>query len=414
MPIDFGNVPAKVDVPDPPTPAFGKWALLFIVIVGGGAALAVYLWPSTRQTNTAWFWICVIGYPMLGWLLLWSVTLASIHGRRTAAMGQNKVSETAEQACHAEASKPLALLAHAWRFSADETENGVDAVVNGRVTMGPRPSAAFPDQVTVSRWIAIPGRRFYPGNVLSEASRHTVVTHWLIDRLLPRIVEELERLPSNTPLRVRLVSASTLDPSEVGQLLHAKLRGWLPWIPITMSEETGPLSLFEIDTLADTLPPGEVQLLIALQLRRAISEQLGSSVAEAGVALLIGRPCASGTSATNGAAIHLHRPAAGDAEALADVVSSASSWGMSAIAGIGAAWNHGFSDEAVSRYKAMSGLAKSVTWLDLHNTVGDCGSAGPWLGVALAADHAGRSGTPQLLIAREDERVIALLCRKPS
>ncbi|WP_454766950.1 hypothetical protein [Cupriavidus campinensis] len=414
MPIDFRCVPPKTVVPDPPRLSFAKWAALFIAIVGGGAALVLYLWPATRPTNTPWFWICTIGYPVLAWIFLWSMTLASAHVRRSEAMAQNQVSDKVELACHAQASKPLEILSHAWCFSADEAENSIDAIVNGRVQMVARPSAAFQNAATVSRWLAIPDKPFYPGNELSEHSRHEVVIDWLTDRLLGPVLAKLEALPPDTSLRIRVMIMSSVKPEQVRASLEAKIRGWFPSLPISMSEATDPLSLFEVDTWADELPSDEVQLLVAVQLRRAISEKLEPNVAEAGVALLLGRPCATSPDTSAPVALHMHRPAIGDSASAAEVVTLAKRWGLSSANDMGIAWNHALSDEAVKQLRSTASLTDGGAWIDLRNTIGDCGHTGSWLGAALATEYAAISGCPQLLITQERSRVIALLCRESS
>ncbi|KDP83509.1 hypothetical protein CF70_024700 [Cupriavidus sp. SK-3] len=410
MPIDFQRVPPRATVPDLPRPSAAWWTFLFVAIVGGGSAFVIYLWPATKPTNTVWFWLCVIGYPLAAWAFLLSVAMAGAYARRSDAMAVNRASDAEEQDCHVRASKPLAILAHAWCFSADDAENGVEGVASGRMQMAARPSAAYPETGAIARWIAIPEKPFYPGNELSEHARHKVVTDWLLDRLLRPVIASLESLPVHTRLRVRLVSASSVEADEVSARLEAKILACLPQLPVATTDDTDHLSLFDVDTWADRMPADEVQLLVALQLRRAISERLDAGVAEAGVALLVGRPGAS----RHGSVLHLHRPAKGSAQSASDAVALAMRWGRTSAEGIGAVWDQALSDEVVTHLRSSSPLGDAVTWVDLAKTIGNSGSAGAWLATVLAAENAALSARSQLVLTQEGDRCIALVCRKPS
>lgn len=400
-------------MPDLPRPSVAWWTFLFVAIVGGGAAFVIYLWPATKPTNTLWFWLCVIGYPLAAWAFLWSVAMASAYARRSDAMAVNRARDAEERDCHLRAGKPLAILAHAWCFSADDAENGaegVGGVASGRMQMAARPSAAYPETDVIARWIAIPGKPFYPGNELSEHARHKVVTDWLLDRLLRPVVASLESLPVQTRLRVRLVCASSVEAEEVSARLEAKILACLPQLLVATTDDTDHLSLFDVDAWADRLPADEVQLVVALQLRRAISERLDGGVAEAGVALLVGRPGAS----QHGCALHLHRPAKDSAQSASDCVALAMRWGRTSTEGIGTVWDQALSDEVVTHLKSSSPLGDAVTWVDLAKTIGNSGSAGAWLATVLAAENAARSAQSQLVLTQEGDRCIALVCRKPS
>ncbi|EHP40159.1 hypothetical protein OR16_27167 [Cupriavidus basilensis OR16] len=258
MAIDFQRVPPRATVPDLPRPSVAWWTFLFVAIVGGGAGLVLYLWPATKPTNTFWFWLCVIGYPVAAWAFLWSVTMASAYARRSDAMAVNRASDAEERDCHVHASKPLAILAHAWCFSADDAENGVDGVASGRVQVTARPSAAYPETDVIARWIAIPEKPFYPGNELSEHSRHRVVTDWLLDRLLRPVIASLASLPVQTRLRVRLVSASSVEADEISARLEAKILAHLPNLSVAATADMDHLSLFDVDAWADRMPANEV------------------------------------------------------------------------------------------------------------------------------------------------------------
>ncbi|URF06824.1 hypothetical protein [Cupriavidus campinensis] len=411
MPVDFRRIPSKTVVPEFPQWSVTKWAVLFVAIVGGGAALALYTWPASQPTNTPWFWVRIVGYPLLAWVFIWSTTLAGAHTLRSVASAKNEVSERHELACHAQASMPLALLGHALRFSTDDAENNAQAVVGGQVQMVARTSAAFPKSATTSRWIAIPEKPFYPGNELSEHFRHEVITERLIDDLVARLRGDLGRLPSGTCVRVRSVVASSLASEEVCADIGEKLRGWFPGLSVVMSKDTDALSLFNVDAWADGLWQNEIQLLVAIQLRRAISEELPEGSAEAGVALLVGPPCDHTSIPT---ALHLHRPATGNATSASEISALATRWGRSKGTDISVVWSDALTDGAIAQLRSTGVASDSAIWIDLRRTIGDCGHAAPWLGVALAAEQAAQTASPQLVVAQEGDQIIALVCRTQS
>ena len=414
MPIDFRRVPSKVIVPARPQSAVLLWVALFIVIVGTGAALAIHLWPPGRPTNTLWFWLRVVGYPVLAWAFLWSAAMASAYARRSEAMAINHVSDGVELDCHARASQPLAILAQAWCFSADETENAAASVAEGRVAMTARPSAAFPGADVTARWIAIPDRPFYAGNMLSEHVRHEVISDWLLDRLLQPVIATLKALPARTRLRVRLVCASSTEIGDVNNCLEAKLRAHLPSLSVGVGADPAGLSLFEVDAWADNLPADAVQLLVALQLRRAVSQHLDEGVTEAGAALLVGRLEPKQSGSALGSALYLHRPARGEAQSASEVVALATRWGQAGAQQRPIVWDQGLSDVVVTQLKSASAVSDAARWVDIAKTVGNGGHAGPWLATALAAEYAAQSGVPQVVIAQEGDQCVALVCRKPS
>jgi hypothetical protein len=152
-----------------------------------------------------WFWFCVLGYPLLAWAFLLCCWLGYAYARRSGAMAANRVSDDAEQQCHAAASRPLAILGHAWCFSSDDEENALTGLIDGDIRMGPRPSRAEPNTDVNARWIEIPDLSFHAGNELTERTRHDAVCEWLLRRLIDSLAPRLAALPARTPLHVAAV-----------------------------------------------------------------------------------------------------------------------------------------------------------------------------------------------------------------
>ncbi|PLZ04031.1 hypothetical protein CY652_03425 [Burkholderia sp. WAC0059] len=412
MPIDFARVPPRVAVPEPPRPSKLLWAVLLGVVMCLGAALAIFLWPAGRPTNTVWFWFCVIGYPMLAWTFLLCCYLGYSYARRSGAIANNRVSDDEELKCHKLASAPLAVLGHAWCFSCDDQENGIEGLVNGSLTMGTRSSRAVPGLDVNARWLEIPQKPFYAGNELTEHARHRVVSDWLLNSLVDRMGTELATLPGRTALQVDLCIRSEMDLADVRARLLDLISARVPSLRVAVNVSGEHLSLFQADAWHDGLKSGEARFLIAIQLRRAVSERLQDGVAETGVALLLGHPDIVRNMPEKRTLLSLHRPATGASDAVSRPLELATRWGQADSIRIKTVWGHALSEELVRSVKSVSRFDEKTQWIDVGAMAGTCDGAGAWLATALAAEHASLTGDPQLVLAEDSTDMIALVCRK--
>jgi hypothetical protein len=286
MPIDFARVPPKVAVPELPRLSLTVWACLFVLVTSGGAGFAIYTLPPGTSSDTAWFWICVAVFPVLAWTFLLFARLTFLHVQRATAIATNRVSDRELDKCHARASEPLALIGHAWIFSGVDEENEASEITDGAVQLKPRPSLASSNSDVTARWIDIPGRSFNAGNAFSERKRHKEIIEWLLERLVTRLAPQLRKLPSSTSLRVTLSLSAHVDEKLAGQRLAIMLADLHLSIDVTVDATNEKVSLFEVDSWLDDITDRTVHLLVALQLRNAISNLLEKRMAEAAVALL--------------------------------------------------------------------------------------------------------------------------------
>ncbi|MFM0226312.1 hypothetical protein [Paraburkholderia dipogonis] len=386
--------------------------MLFAVVICLGAALAIFLWPAGRPTTTAWFWFCVFGYPILAYAFLLCCHLGYSYARRSAAIANNRVSEAAELKCHTQASAPLAVLGHAWCFSCDDQENAIEGLVDGTVTIGARSSRAVPGLDIKARWLEIPGKPFYAGNELTEHARHRVVSDWLLNKLVSQISTELIALPGGTAVQVDLRVQSALDLEDVRARLQELLSARAPALQVRVKASGEHLSLLQTDVWHDDMRPGTAHLLLAIQLRKAVSERLQDGVAETGVALLLGHPGIVRNMPANGTSLCLHRPAIGASDAVSTALELAARWGRADSTYIRTIWSHGLANELVRSLKSSPQFSNQTRWIDLGATVGTCDGAGAWLATVLAAEHASLTGDPQFVITQEGSDMIALVCRK--
>ncbi|KXU93632.1 hypothetical protein CR51_28785 [Caballeronia megalochromosomata] len=409
MPIDFERIPPRIGVPAVPRPSAIVWIPLLCLALCVGVTMTVLGWATGSPTSSAWFWLCAVGYPILGWSLLLVSSLAYGHTVRRSALAQNRVSDQAEQACHDEASEPFAIIGYAWRFSSDKGENSLRSVLEGKAQSGLRPSAAFPRNDVHARWIDVPGEPFYPGNELGEHTRHLAVCEWLIACLLDDLSESLASLPAQTRLRVHLCVHSRLKSTSVVEQLRAALKDRRAPTDRRIDREES-LSIFATDDWLDRRDEQTVHLVIAMQLRDAISTMLDGGVAEAGAALLIGNPRLLKDASTH--VLRLHRPARGTMNTAAEVIELASRWGKTDTKNLDAAWVQGLPVDDLGSLRKSANLNEALPWRQIEASVGDCSDAGGWLAVALAAASADSSSNPQLVLCTQGNELTALVCRK--
>ncbi|KVO94345.1 hypothetical protein [Burkholderia ubonensis] len=410
MPVDFNRVPPRVEVPPPPQVSMIVWTVLLVLVTGAGAGLTIMLWPTGRPTNTLWFWLCAAGYPFMAWTFLLCSWFGYGYARRNQAIATNRVSDDAEQACHAMAGRPLAILGHAWCFAANNSENSLEGILTGTELAKLRPSDAVADSEVNARWLDIPGMRFYPGNELAEHARHHAVCTWLLERLIDRLLPQLNTLPPRTKLQVELHHRSRLKSVAVETRLQEMLAERVPVLKVDVVPGEYTIPLFRTDAWHDNRDVNTAHLLVAVELRDAISAVLSDGVAEAGVALLVGRP--RHTTAAMPVGLRLHRPAKGTLDAAARTIELAARWGQSSRDRLRTVWAHGLTSDSGSAVRQAASFPDETRWIALDTSVGDCSGTGPWLAVALAAESARTTGDPQIVLCGEGKELIALVCRK--
>lgn len=408
MPIDFDRVPPKVSVPHAPQPSPALWILLLAIAVCVGTVSTVLLIPGGNTTNPVWFWLCAIGYPILIWAFSLFTFLAYGNTARASALAKNRVSDNAESACHVAASKPMEIYGFGWYFSSNEKENSLRAVIDGSVQVTLRPSAAHRDKEVLARWIDVPDEPFYPGNELTEYLRHLAVSEWLVDRLLEDFSPELSALPAGSTLHVHLCLHSKLENRRVTDRLSGLLKkAGVVHFRIACEEA---IPIFAADTWMDQRDENAFHLVIAIELRDAISETLVGGVAEVGVALLLGHARLKKSVSNN--ALCLHRPVKTSMDKIADGVGLATRWADANTKELGSVWVNGLQDEALGIARNVTKIDEQAQWKSIESSVGDCSASGGWLAVALAAANADSGRSPQLVLAQEGGALTALVCRE--
>lgn len=408
MPVDFNRVPLRVTVPPAPRATMVVWAVVLVLMMSGGGGLIIALWPADRSTSELWF--CASVYPLLAWAFLLFAWLGHGYTRRNQAIATNLVSDEAEQACNVTASRPLAILGHAWCFSADDSENSLEELLRQTERAKPRPSGAVADREVDARWLDIPDMYFRPGNKLAEYARHQAVCRWLLERLINPLTLQLQALPRQTKLQVELAHRSRLKSGVVEARIRELLAERIPALTVDVVSSEHRISLFRTDAWHDNQDVNTAYLIVAIELRDAISAVLSDGVAETGVALLVGRPRLVSPALPNWLA--LHRPAKGKFDAAATTLEAAIRWGQSSRGRFRTVWAHGVARDSMSMVPQAVLFADETRWISLETLVGDCSDSGSWLAVALGAENARMTGEPQLVLCGEGEELMALTCKK--
>ncbi|WP_084320138.1 hypothetical protein [Herbaspirillum huttiense] len=412
MPVDFNRVPPQAEVPRPPQVSLIAWAVLLIFIEGVGASLTFVFWPSGRSSDSLWFWLCALAYPIMTWAFLLCSSLARRHAHRNQIIADNQLSSQAEAACHEEASQPLAILGHAWCISADDSDNSIDAVLRGSDLPRMRPSAAVAEMDVDARWLELPQMKFYPGNELSESARHHEICAWLIERLIDRCTLQLNALKAQVKLEIELVHRTRLESETVEAFIRQAIAKRVPALDVTfMSSEDQSSSLFRTDAWFDHNGRDKAHLLISVVLLDAISTVLSGGVIEAGVALLVGPPRLVSPSSPS-RTLRMHRPARGSFEAAAATIESAAYWGRSSQGAPRSSWTNGIAQNSLGEIRQAVPFLNDIQVNMLDAFVGDCSVAGPWMAIGLAAESALSTGSPQLVMCGDGNELSALVCRK--
>ncbi|WP_081077929.1 hypothetical protein [Burkholderia pseudomultivorans] len=409
MAVDFNRVPPRVEVPPAPQPSMVVWTILLVLVMGSGATLAIALWPVGEPTNTLRFGFYVVGGPLMAWAFLLCSWLGYGYVRRNQAIATNRVSDEAEQRCHDVAARSLAILGHAWCFAANDSENSLAGILSGAEPAKLRPSGAVADTEVNARWLNIADMRFQPGNELAEHARHHAVYTWLLGCLIDRLLTQLNALPPRTNLQVELHHGSRLKSEAAESRLREVFAERVPALTVNVVPGNHAIPLFRADAWLDNRDVQTAYLLVAIELRNAISAVLSEGVAEAGVALLVGHPGL--TSPDNPVRLRLHRPAKGTLDTVTSTLELTARWGQSSRDRIRAVWAHGLSSDTMSAVRQAASFPDQTRWIALETSVGDCSGAGPWLAVALAAESARATGDPQCVLCGEGEELIALMCR---
>lgn len=392
MPVNFEALPTRTVVPN--TRRSILLSLIgLIAMMAAGVTISLATWPAERPTQTQWFWIRSVGLPFLAWLLAYSGWRFLGANQLQNAVADNAAIDRQEDQLHAEARVPFAVIEQSWRFSGVVGQSNVEEATRGRESA----------EIT---GLVIPDRPFFRGNRADEVERHAALLEWLLVELVGPLAHEL-KVPRMTKIWLALDSTLSSEEAEA-----AIARAWIA-LGLERAEEV---------QLLETLPPYTVDgwldasarhtrhLVLAVQLRGAISGEMQLGQAEAGVAVLLGDTLDGLRNAT--ALAYAHRPTRSDMESIPIGVANALRWGHCSDESVDAVWNTGLAEPLVKAFKSLGGAVNDAPAVELTQTIGNAGVATPWLALALAAANAKEGAGTQLILDQQEGDLVAMVCRR--
>ncbi|CAG9258354.1 conserved hypothetical protein [Burkholderia diffusa] len=373
---------------------------LFVVFMLTGVVGTLLIWPKTEPTGTPWFWVQLLVLPALAWASVFGLRLHYYDDEvaRLKAMDET-LQEDGEKAVRF-ASEPLAVLGFAYLCGAGTSD------VAGKLAHGET------ELVAKTSFEGSNGKR-YTSLPLIDNEDGMGRYGPCFEKLLNRIGPTIAALPRDLGLDVRLQLPED-DQREVhletwrlslskAELCSAKTT--------LLSMDQGLMALDEWLDIKGGPSLEKFSLFVSVQLHDAPPE----NSAESAVALLLGWAPLAERRGLQPVAM-LHRPLEIDTSVLNDGIRLSLLWGKATPAKVNDLWQAGLlgtdkgallqtaSDAklSISQTAELSGVH------DIDTALGGPGICAGWLAAALAIEHAGQTGAPQLIAWREGSLRLAI------
>ncbi len=326
-PLIFSLLPSEKPLPEN-SPSRLVWTITFFVLVLAGVFAVLLLWPKTLPTQTWEFWTCVVVFPLGVSTLVVMRRFAHYEGHKLNIVLSNEAARGYNAHVFEVASRPLALVGAAYRFSVDPKEDAVESVRAGSVQLKTMAPLARDGEPTKARWLEVPGVNLHPGTKEHDRRRQRDVMKWLFAELINPLVAQVQTLPSGLDLRVHLLVSGEMTYTESEALWQECWREH-SLRQVVVTEMTAPDDAEAIDVWLDHVSEGrrlEARLIVAIQLRRLLSAMPPAGGAEAGVALLL-LPDVMASQYEVVRMANLHRPVRGPFDQSNNALLHALMWG---------------------------------------------------------------------------------------
>ncbi len=384
MPVNLSCIPARAKRRS--APSLKRWLMFLVVLIAIGGFVTAYLWPASVPTHTPVFWLCFLGIPLAGggaiFALRWLVYLAG----EWFADGWDRAREQdlALEICTGQRS--LALLGQAVHLP-----HVISAESLSRQLLLPD-SISLPPQVDETGELLIHSASFSSATLPVQERIKERVCALLTESSLQNA---LQRLPRKTSLAVLFQFCPEISASpEEYRVLQQFVRESIGF-PFNITFVGGE-GLQVVDAWLDSPEMTQYMLVIALNL----SEKTTDGTGEAAVALLLGSPETS--EAARGVLAEIHRPEQVKTEqGIGIALLQALHWGKTTPEAIKNIWltGTGMSNEATSLLsRAGVRFPAAGQPCDIDLKVGLTRNVSPWLAMAIAADQAGQSELPQVVM----------------
>lgn len=391
MSVDLDAVPAAAAMPPPIRR--GVWLLLLCGIVGAGVALTLATWPKDMRASGAWFWSCLLAFPVLAWMFLLGLRLY-VHDLqinyardRTRRCKDRLLAETQR------GQRSIEVMASAYETAMGKEDLG-EMLANGGDGMQ---SVLPPDGGDPVRYSMLAG-------VVRTEQGEVTSLRPLFKRILERMAPQLRTMPRSVPVHIRLQVGGGGDMANVEQAWRDASAEYLPATTSLQLVEAN-AGLLLLDQWLDVQEAGrDVFLVFALQIRVAPLDHAGEAVA----ALLLARDAKRWESTPLAT---LHRPVSFSQGDLSARLADAILWGKRAADQIGGLWTGGMDATSQNAVTAAASQAKvgvaitgGLTHFDVDTSLGQTGLAAGWLAAAAAAERCHKEGQPQLVAVSENSR----------
>lgn len=424
MAYDLRRIGTEKDIP-PFKPVWTLWAALFVLIVGGGALGVLGFWPGDGSTHAAWFWVCVIVFPLLAWLVPFLFYLGFLQSRVWRAIEYNEDRNECIKNVQREAGVPLHVLASAFLFSTHDHENTPLAVTSKELQLEPRSRHPGGNQTVTARWIEPPGGAWCPGDEGAGAARCDEVLRYVLHSLIAQIAPAIRTLPAHIRVATTISVNAPFELPDIGTMWRETWNAHqLGSIGKTFVRAASPV-LIDVDKWLDgdeTFPYDVVTLLCTIQLNSLLGASPEPGTAEAGVILLLAPAQLVARKRLTSQAL-LHRPEQGSERDLAQALFQALLWSRTPGSALLDHWLTGGAQmplqRALTDHLHAQGIAVAKTadlqgHHDLNLRIGDAGSASAWLNVALASTYACHCRRKQLIsVTHDDAMTLAVITPRP-
>ncbi|PCE33772.1 hypothetical protein [Burkholderia ubonensis] len=399
MAVDFDKLPPEKPEPDDP-PSRVVWAIVFCVIVVAGIFTVLLLWPEGEPTQTPWFWTCITAYPVGVATFVVLRRYSVYEGRRSDVIEWNKACTRYVNGVFEQASRPLAVVAAAYRFSSDAKENEFDKLLAGSVKLEPRTTPKPDTPPVTARWFEEPHADKEGKPFKTDSERYLNVLESVFGALITDVAEAVRALPSDLKLAVGLVLPEMANTAEASDAWDKQWRkSDLRLLKAEVLPE--PPELMYFDTWLDRSNQGsdqEARLLVFVQLNPLLQALPPEGCAEAAVAILVTPEDVRSRFKLASIAL-AHRPNETYDCSLDVALSRALRWGRLEAADVSRIWQGGLgaaTGNEVTAVLVKAGIAAKLANLDFM--IGHAGKAAVWFGVACAAKAVAHDGSSQLFI----------------
>lgn len=203
MPVDLGALPEQHALPRLP----GRWRWCLLVLIGAvaGAGVVMWLWPAEQQENAAWFWSCVLLFPLLAGLLLFALRRMVYERQYEFALSWNRNRDEQELALIQKGQRAVAVLASSYCTGAG-SRLLAQAICRGSKPLQPIYLAAFAATMRLSQ--------LAPGAKLYTTQEYRQRLQACFQQVMRGLAEDLGRLDA-TPVRVRFKHNQVLADDDV-------------------------------------------------------------------------------------------------------------------------------------------------------------------------------------------------------